>query len=212
MVWNVLAICVAAAALLASIVVAAQQASLMFRANHIPVFIELLSQFRSLEFNDNCNYIIDRLGKECVPEETGISGLPDAARAAVYDASGFFVEVAMLRLVGGLDYRFDSFIQIRTPRVWKALSPFVMEERKRLGVTSMFWRSFEELAADLERLPEGSINILIDDHRRQASARFPRLRGFVTPGRQIFRLPDPVLPQTAVAAPDGADIPAPPGT
>jgi hypothetical protein len=57
-------IAIAAAALLTSRVLVMQQASLMFRANHIPVYIELCSQFRSLEFQDHCSFIIDRLARE----------------------------------------------------------------------------------------------------------------------------------------------------
>lgn len=128
MVLNVLAIVIAAAALLISSVLAAQQAGLMFRANNIPVYIELFSQFRSFEFNDHCNFIIDRLGQEYMAEETVISGLPDEARAAVYDVGGLFTEIATLRLLGTVDRRIDSMVQVTVLQVWKALAPFVYAE------------------------------------------------------------------------------------
>ena len=67
MVWNVLAIAIATAALLASSFLAIQQVGLMFRGNHIPVYMEFFSVFRSLEFQDHCSFITDRLGpgKRC---------------------------------------------------------------------------------------------------------------------------------------------------
>ena len=102
MVWNVLAIAIAAVALLMSSILAGQQAGLMLRANHIPVYIELFSQFRSAEFQDHYSFIINRLAQENVAKEVGISGLPDEARAAVNDVSGLFTEIAALRLLGAV--------------------------------------------------------------------------------------------------------------
>ncbi len=166
MVWNALAISIAAAALLMSSVLAMQQAGLMLRANHIPVYMEVFSQERSVEFQDNYLFVITRLAQENVAEQTGISALPDEARAAVYDVVGLYAQVGTLRLLGVVDRRIDSMMQVRCLRAWKALAPFVYEERRRQGLSNMLWRTFEEFAADIERLPEGSINDLIDQHRR----------------------------------------------
>lgn len=166
MVWNVLAIAIAAAALLISSVLAMQQASLMLRANHIPVYMEIFSQERSAEFQDHYLFVINRLAQENVAEQTGISGLPDEARAAVYDVGGLYTQVGTLRLLGIVDHRVDSMMQVRPPRAWKVLAPFVYEERRRQGLSNMLWRTFEEFAADIEHLPEGSINDLIVRHRQ----------------------------------------------
>jgi hypothetical protein len=170
MALSILAIVIAAAALLASSVLAVQQVRLMFRANHIPVYVELFSQFRTLEFQDHCSFIIDRLAKENTAEETGISGLPDEARGAVWDVTGLFVEIATLRLMGAVDRRIDPLLQVWLPAIWKALRPFVYEERRRRGVSNMFLRSLEEFAIDVAALPEGSINIQIERHRRTGKA------------------------------------------
>jgi hypothetical protein len=198
MVWNVLAIAIAAAALLTSSVLAMRQASLMFRANHIPIYIELFSQFRSLEFQDHCGFIIDRLAQENVAEETGISGLPDKARAAVYDVGWLFAEIATLRLLDAVDHRIDSMVQVRLPQVWKALAPFVYQERKRLGTSNMFWRSFEKFAADVDRLPEGAINTLIEQRRRR-TLWIPARRNAPAGSRQVTR-PPTATPQEATSA------------
>jgi hypothetical protein len=199
MVWNVLAITIAAAALLTSSLIAVRQAALMFRANHIPVYIELFSQLRSLEFNDHRNFIIHRLGQEHVAADVGISGLPPEARAAIYDVGGLYTEIATLRLLGAVDRRVDSLLQLRLVRTWEALAPFVYEERRRLGVSSMFWRAFEEFAADASRLPEGSINTLIEQHRRPLRRRLINKHNSVGP--RPARSPAPASPE---AAPEGA--------
>lgn len=115
--------------------------------------------------------IIDRLARENVAEGTGISGLPDEARAAVYGVGGLFLGISLLRLADAVDHRFDAMVQVRLVQVWKVLAPFVYQERKRLGDANMLWRAFEEFAADVERLPEGAINALIEQHRRRRTLR-----------------------------------------
>lgn len=200
MVWNVLAIAIAAAALLTSSVLAMRQASLMFRANHIPIYIELFSQFRSLEFQDHCSFIIDRLAQENAAEETGLSGLPDEARAAVYDVGWLFAEIATLRLLDAVDHRIDSMVQVRLLQVWKALAPFVYQERKRMGVSNMFWRSFEEFAADVDRLPEGAINPLIEQHRRRRTLRNSTTGRKSPAGSRHATRPLTAVPQEATSA------------
>lgn len=216
MVWNVLAIAIAAAALLMSSVLAMQQARLMLRANHIPVYMEIFSQIRSTEFQEHYRFVVNRLAQENVAEETGISGLPDEARAAVYDLGGLYTQVATLRLLGAIDRRVDSMMQVRLVRAWKVLAPFVYEERRRLGVSNMYWRAFEEFAADIERLPEGSINDLIaqhrrhHEHRRWRAARPARRRNAPSTSRQAAQPPTPALPEAAAATATAAGIPATP--
>jgi hypothetical protein len=199
MVWNVLAIAIAAAALLTSSVLAVRQAGLMFRANHIPIYIELFSQFRSLEFQDRISFIVDRLAQENVAEETGISGLPDEARAAVYDVGWLFTEISTLRLLDAVDHRIDSMVQVRLLQVWKALAPFVYQERKLMGAPNTFWRSFEEFAADVDRLPEGAINLLIEQHRRRRTLRNPTGRKSPAGSRHATHPPTAVPKEAAPA-------------
>jgi hypothetical protein len=198
MVWNVLAIAIATAALLASSFLAVRQTVLMFRANHIPVYLELFSEFRSLKFQDHCSLITDHLGQDFVAEEVGISGLPSEAREAVWDVGGLFTEIATLRLMGAVDRRVDSLVQVTLPPVWKALAPFVYEERRRRGVANMFWRAFEEFAIDVASLPDGSVNAQIERHRGTGKAWVAR-----RPSRRAARRSAPVLPPSAspIAAP-----------
>lgn len=218
MVWNILAIAIAAAALLMSSVIAMQQASLMLRANHIPIYMEIFAQERSVEFQDHYLFVINRLAQENVAEQTGISGLPDEARAAVYDVGGLYCQIGTLRLLGAVDRRVDSMVQVRCPRAWKALAPFLYEERRRQGLSNMLWRTFEELAADIEHLPEGSINNLIDQHRlldRHLPWRAvwaARRRNSPPTGRQVAQPPPSAAPEAASVTASAADIPAPPST
>ena len=205
MVWNVLAIAIAAVALLMSSILAGQQAGLMLRANHIPVYIELFSQFRSAEFQDHYSFIINRLAQENVAKEVGISGLPDEARAAVNDVSGLFTEIAALRLLGAVDHRVDSMVQVRLSKVWKVLAPFVHQEREQLGVSNMFMRSLEEFATDVNSLPEGSINSLIEQHRRPRALWFSRRRHASAGSRHVTRRPATAPPEAASASANAAD-------
>jgi hypothetical protein len=218
MVWNVLAIAIAAAALLMSSIIAMRQASLMLRSNHLPVYMEIFSQERSVEFQDHYHYVINHLAQENVAEQTGISGLPYEARAAVYDVGGLYTQVATLRLLGIVDRRIDSMMQVRPPRAWAALAPFVYEERRRQGLPNMLWRTFEEFAADIEHLPEGSINDLIDQHRRLDRHRpwravcAARRRNARSMDRQLTQSPTPAPPEAGSAAASAADIPTTPST
>ena len=201
-----------------SSVLAMQQARLMLRANHIPVYMEIFAQERSVGFQDHYLFVINRLAQENVAEQTGISGLPDEARAAVYDVGGLYCQVGTLRLLGAVDRRVDSMVQVRCPRAWKALAPFVYEERRRQGLSNMLWRTFEELAADIECLPEGSINNLIDQRRRPDQQRpwtavwAAIRRNARSMSRQVNQPPAPAPPEAASAAASAADIPAPPST
>jgi hypothetical protein len=207
MVWNVLAIALSAAALLISSVLAMQQARLMFRANHIPIYMELFSQYRSVEFQEHCRFIVERLAQENVAEETGISGLPDEPRAAAYDVAGLFTEIATLRLLGAIDDRIDSMVQVRLLQVWRVLAPFVYAERKRLGTSNMFWRSFEEFAADVALLPEGSINAVIERHRRRSAVWSARRRNALPRSRQVP--PPPTLAPSEAASTTAATAAVP---
>jgi hypothetical protein len=208
MVWNVLAIAIAASALLASSFLAVQQAALMHRANHVPVYLEFFSEFRSLKFQDHCSFIVNHLSQEFVAEKVGISELSPEAREAVWDVGGLFTEMATLRLMGAVDRRVDSMVQVTLPAVWNALAPFVYEERRRRGVSKMFWRALEEFAMDVASLPEGSINAHIERHRRTGRPWVARRPSPFAAWRSA-----PVLPPTASpeAVPDiaGADDASP---
>jgi hypothetical protein len=208
MVWNVLAIAIAASALLASSLLAVQQVGLMFRANHIPVYMAIFSEFRSLKFQDHCAFITDRLGQEYVAKERGISGLPDEAREAVWDVAGLFVEISTLRLMGAIDRRIDSLVQVWLPPIWEALAPFVYEERRRRGVSNMFLRSLEAFAADVASLPKGSINTHIERHRRTGKPWLAARRSAPLASRSVPLLPPTASPDAAPGVAEASGDPA----
>jgi hypothetical protein len=92
---GVIAVVISLAALTISRVQANRQAQLMHSSNYVPVLIELLSKFRSLEFNQNYDYVCTQLAIEHDPA-MGISGLPDDARAKVYDVAYYYQVFATL--------------------------------------------------------------------------------------------------------------------
>ncbi|MFI6298541.1 hypothetical protein ACIBEJ_43600 [Nonomuraea sp. NPDC050790] len=60
----------------------------------------------------------------------GISGLPPAAREAVYDVAYFYQNFIAFQAVGILDKRLLAMMNMRTFLVWEAIKPFVERERE----------------------------------------------------------------------------------
>jgi len=173
MLWNVVAVALSALALACSTFLAVQQSVLMRRANHIPAYIDLTRQFRSLHFNDHYRFVVERLAE--FDAQLGISGLPEEARAAVYDVAGLFQGIATLRLLDLLDKRIDAMVQYRTLRIWAALAPFVERERELQGTPGKYlWRILEEFAADTQRLSDDAVNAMINRHRQSGLRRLVR--------------------------------------
>jgi hypothetical protein len=215
MVWNVVTLLVAVIALGSSTAIAVRQVALMRKANHLPAYIDLLSQLRSPEFNAHFRLIMNSLAQDYDPQ-LGISGLPDNAQAAVYDVGGLFTEIAALRLLGILDERVDVLVRVSLVNSWRVLAPFVKAERVLLGVPGMYWRSYEEFAADAAALPANAIDVLIEKQRRRNNRRLRvawfsefrwmfgvhARRGFglsITPGEngQGVELESPLVPAPA---------------
>jgi hypothetical protein len=149
---NVVAIILSAIALGISTLLAVRQVLLSERANHLPAYLNLLSAFRSREFNDHYIYVCEKLRKEH-SAESGISGLPDSAREAVYDVAYYYQTLAVLILTRILsEYVILAFFHWRIIRVWEAISPYVIKEREMSeasGATVL--KLLEEYATNRER-------------------------------------------------------------
>jgi hypothetical protein len=94
-----------------------------------------------MEFNDRYRYVCERLRAEHDPQ-LGVSGLPDAAREAVYDMAYFFQSFAVLRLLQVVDDEVTSITDYRAARIWDAIAPFVRYEREisaAHGHPNMLW-------------------------------------------------------------------------
>ena len=86
---NVIAVVVAFGALTVSLVFAIRQTRIMLQANQLPVFIDLMREFRSENFQQAQHYVLHRLGSENSSEK-GMRGLPDEARFAAATVTSFF--------------------------------------------------------------------------------------------------------------------------
>ncbi|GAA4470895.1 hypothetical protein GCM10023170_088450 [Phytohabitans houttuyneae] len=137
---------------------AARQILLMRNANYVPVLVDLLGQFRSMEFNDNYLYVCTRLQHEQDPAK-GISGLPADVRAKIYDVAYFyqlFAALVALKVVKEQDI--VAVLRDRIVHVWQAVEPFVHTERSSTVPTGPFlMRNLEEFAKRAQTMPATTI-------------------------------------------------------
>jgi len=150
---GVAALVVSLLALIISAAFGARQILLMRNANYVPVLIDLLGQFRSLEFNDNYHFVCTRLAVEHEPA-SGISSLPDEVRAKIFDVAYYFqlfATLAALRVVR--DDHIIPVIRDRVVQVWDAIEPFVLAERESTrGKGPSRFRNLEDFAKTARRM------------------------------------------------------------
>ena len=176
---NITAIALSVLALGTSTWLAVRQVLLSKRANHLPAYLHLLSEFRSREFNDHYLYVCEKLTEEH-EAALGISGLPENAREAVYDIAYYYQELAILILTRIVDE--DVVLaffhwRIIEKRAWEAIAPYVAREREiskasGSGVLGLL----EEYAVNHARRlsPESLIALLSSPTWKQALNRIAR--------------------------------------
>lgn len=123
---------------LSAVLVSSWLARSQFRAqrhgNHIDPLIELLKEFRSLEFHRNYAFIRTELPH--LSSDNGISGLSEDAQRKIYDIGYFLQLYAILADLDIVDERFiGTLLHRRYTEVWAALEPFVRRERELQGLT-----------------------------------------------------------------------------
>lgn len=154
-VFNVVTTAVAVVAVVTSIMFSARQARIAQHANHISVMVDLLTEFRSVEFHEQHDYVCMRLEAEHDPE-AGVRGLPDEAKAAFYSVVYYYQSFANLAVFGLLDETLMvTVLRTRITSVWQAVRPFVERERELRGEGSggTYLSIFEELARLAAELP-----------------------------------------------------------
>ena len=130
--------------------------------------MQLLNEFRSLEFNDRYRYVVTQLRQDHDPQ-LGISGLPDDARRAVYDIAYFYQGFGALRRLRIIDDRIMSVLHHRILAVWEAVAPYVERERELShDVTG------PHLMSLLEGFAQASSKVPADSVVRLASSRAGR--------------------------------------
>lgn len=170
-VFNVATTGIAVVAVVTSIVFSARQARIARHANHISVMVDLLQEFRSVEFHEQHDYVCTRLGAEHAPQ-VGVRGLPAEARAAFYSVVYYYQSFANLAVFGLLDETLMvTVLRTRIVSVWQAVQPFVERERELRGESGggNYMSIFEELARLAAELPPEHVRNSMPQNRRRLS-------------------------------------------
>ncbi|MEV6171585.1 hypothetical protein AB0L99_25590 [Streptomyces sp. NPDC051954] len=168
-VFNVVTAVIAVVAVVTSIVFSARQARIAHHSNHISVMVDLLAEFRSVEFHEQHDYVCMRLGVEHDPEG-GVRGLPDEAKAAFYSVVYYYQSFANLAVFGLLDETLlVTVLRTRIVSVWQAVRPFVERERELRGEGSggTYLSIFEELARHAAALPPENVRQRMSEAQRR---------------------------------------------
>lgn len=131
---NIGAVIVAIAAVITSAWLTHSQFRAQRHGNHIGPLMELLKEFRSLEFHGNYAFIRDELPK--LSSDGGISGLDEDTQRKIYDIGYFFQLYTILVYLDVIDERFiGSLLRRRYIETWRSLEPFVHKEREIQGLS-----------------------------------------------------------------------------
>jgi hypothetical protein len=142
-VLNILAVAAAFAALAVSAVVAIRQIRLLRQTNEMPIFIEMLQEFRSREFQSAERYIINALGEH--PPNKGVLHLPEEASWAITTVQSFFGTLGSLIIYDIVsEAEAVSTLGYRANRLWTKLEPYIERERQIRGDDdyAKFWEDF----------------------------------------------------------------------
>lgn len=130
---NITAVAVSFFALIFSLLFALQQIRVMRQANQMPIFIDMIKEFRSKEFQQAEQYILHRLRYES-PADSGVLRLKDEARLAATVIQSFFGVLADLVMRGIISEEAAvSTLGFRASNLWTELQPFIVAERRIRG-------------------------------------------------------------------------------
>ncbi|MFJ8056554.1 hypothetical protein [Streptomyces sp. NPDC096142] len=155
---NLLALFISICAVAISLLFGLRQLAIARHANYIPALLDLLGEFRRVEFHERYDYVCSRLREEHSPE-LGLSGLPPEAKKSVYSVAYFFQTLAGMYALGviGEDVAM-VMVRGRVKSVWRAVEPYVLKERESPFVDDHLLSVLERFAADAERFrgPSGA--------------------------------------------------------
>jgi hypothetical protein len=135
-IYNLFAVVLSIVALCSTTLTAVRQTVLMNRSNHLPAYLAMLDEFRSVEFNDHYLYVTEQLRSEHDPL-LGLRDLPVRARGAIYDIGYFFQNFVALRRLEIVDDQILTSMNFRIIRVWQAIEPFILRERELMAADGM---------------------------------------------------------------------------
>lgn len=167
---NIAAVAVSLIALGVSGAIAIRQIAIMRRSNQIPLFVELIQEFRSERFQRAELYIMSQLKES--DAVMGVLALPDEARLAVTAVQSFFGTLGSLIIFGILDESETvAALGYRADQLWRKLEPFIAAERAIRGDDD-FADFYEDFVCRTRANwpPEKRYNIKV---RRLGALRFP---------------------------------------
>lgn len=132
LILNIIAILVFFVALAVSMTIAIRQIVVMRQSNQIPLFVELIQEFRSERFQQAEMYIMNKLDER--DADKGVLGLPAEARPAAVAVQSFFGTLGSLIIYGILEEsECVAALGYRADQLWKRLEPFIAAERTKRG-------------------------------------------------------------------------------
>ncbi|MEV5568713.1 hypothetical protein AB0L06_01575 [Spirillospora sp. NPDC052269] len=112
-----------------SVVLLSRQTTFIRQSNHLPVSVDLAREFRSDDFLEAQNYVVNTLKTEHSPD-AGVSELPLEARKAIDKVTSYFTGLGAMVAQGILDEPFaTNFMGYRANLIWIALEPYILRER-----------------------------------------------------------------------------------
>jgi hypothetical protein len=129
---NIVTVTVAFSALIVSLIFAMTQTRIMRQTNQMPIFIDLIREFRSKEFQQAEQYVLGKLPRES--PENGILKLPDQARFAATTVQSFFGVLANLIIEDIIsEASAVSTLGFRANILWIKMEQFIIAERGMRG-------------------------------------------------------------------------------
>ncbi|WP_371567052.1 DUF4760 domain-containing protein [Streptomyces canus] len=148
---NLVALFISICAVAISVIFGMRQLAIARHANYIPALLDLLSEFRKVEFHEKYNFVCVRLREEHSPE-LGLSGLPIEVKEIVYSVLYFFQTIAKLYALEVLSEEVVmGMVRGRVVMMWRAIEPYVIKERESPLVDDHLLSVLESFAADAER-------------------------------------------------------------
>jgi len=141
---NILAVAFSFGALSVSLIFAIRQTRIMWQSNQVPLFVDLIKEFRSREFQNAEQYVMHRLKIENSAEK-GVLRLPEEARLAATTVQSFFGTLGQLVINDIIsEASAVSTLGLRASKLWTELEPFIESERKLRGDDdfAMFYEDF----------------------------------------------------------------------
>jgi hypothetical protein len=132
-----------------AVVTSAQALRLGRNANHIPIIVNLLQQYRETVFIKREETLWTELPH--IDASKGLAGLPEPLKTYVVEVSQYYQAIAHLA-----EHRIAEFnllapqVRYRAIRTWEAISVLVEGERKMRGGPNTFLNTLETFIQDLQ--------------------------------------------------------------